>query len=476
MRGLPVVFVLFVVLSAAALAGVGCDSGNLRTPDPGPFDGPACIWSDRISTEGKLKLDLLFVVDDSPAMANVQVKLERDLPRFLGGISDVTPDLHVAVVSSSLGGGRFNDVPGCESGGPGDQDGRFSHPEGSGLFPGETFMRFNGAPLNFQKDAGAVFSRLARLGHAGCAYPQPLAAARRALTKAQDPADPHNAGFLRPEAALGVVIVTTEDDCSVPADSDLFDPRQMTLADPYGGQGTYRCAEFGWLCDGVKPPHDLAASSDRVDLGACVPAETTGKLTPISEFIQFLKGLKSNPDNIMVSLVTGPVRPTEIGHRISNPGSGVLDGGPVLGSSCAGADGETAMPGIRLKALADSFGANGVFLPSCANDLAIVTMLFGESIRLKQEPLCVPPAVTEVSATNCHVTQTQLDENGVESRWEVPACDADRTVVPCWRLNVNAAACVKGSPLRICRDVSCAFDLGADEALTMDVSCLARCH
>ena len=167
-------------------------------------------------------------------------------------------------------------------------------------------MRLNGGPINFKDDAGTVFSRLAGLGHAGCPYPQPLEAARRALTKAQDPNDPDNAGFLRSDATLDVVIITNEDDCSVPETSDLFDPTQTRLADWYGAPGPYRCAELGWLCGGTAPPHQLPAGLETVALDACVPVEGEGTLTPVSVFSQFLQGLKASPDDVLVSVVTGP--------------------------------------------------------------------------------------------------------------------------------------------------------------------------
>ena len=69
---------------------------------------------------GNRKIDLLFVIDDSPAMATMEAKLAVQLPEFLPALTDpssnLAPDLHVAVVSSSLGGARFTDVPGCEAG------------------------------------------------------------------------------------------------------------------------------------------------------------------------------------------------------------------------------------------------------------------------------------------------------------------------------------------------------------------------
>lgn len=441
------------------LAGVWFAAGCGDSRGPASDAGLTCVSPEVFRISGNRKIDLLFVMDDSPAMANMEAKLASQLPGFLSSLADPAsnlPNLHVAVVSSSLGGGQFTDVPGCEAGGPGDQGGRFSHPAGSGLFAGETFMRLNGGPINFADDAGAVFSRLAGLGHAGCPYPQPLEAARRALTKAQDPNDPDNAGFLRADAELGVVIITNEDDCSVPGDSDLFDPTQTHLADRYGAPGPYRCAELGWLCDGTAPPHQLPTGLEGVALDACVPVEGEGKLTPVSAFTQFLDGLKASPDDVTISVVTGPEQALVIGQRIVSAGADVTETVPTLEASCTGTSGETATPGVRLTEFAKD-GRDAVWMPACAPDLTPVLRNIANQINIKPAPSCLArvPITTSAGTPNCLVTETHVDENGVETRWVLPWCDADRTVTPCWTLAPAPGFCVQGEPFRVCRDASC---------------------
>ncbi len=50
------------------------------------------------------KYDLLFVIDDGPAMASVQQKLFAQLPLFMQVLQNIPdpPSLHVAVVSGDL--------------------------------------------------------------------------------------------------------------------------------------------------------------------------------------------------------------------------------------------------------------------------------------------------------------------------------------------------------------------------------------
>src|SRR5262249_8144002 len=123
---------------------------------------------------------------------------------------------------------------------------------------------------NYQGDIADVFSCIAQLGDQGCGFEHQLASVLRALGADGVAPPAQNNGFLRPDAYLQVVLVTNEDDCSAPPDSDLFDSSSMTVTDPLGPMQSYRCNEFGHLCSGQKPPRQPAS---QVDLGMCVSAE-----------------------------------------------------------------------------------------------------------------------------------------------------------------------------------------------------------
>lgn len=464
------------ILMGLWFAVAGCGDSRPAGADAVPHQ--TCVVGENFQYSGTRKLDLLFVIDDSPAMANLEAKLQRELPTFISTLVDPTTkkvdNLHIAVVSSSLGGGRFTDVPGCEAGGPGDRGGRFSRPEEAGLAAGETFMRMNGVPLNFQGDAGTVFGRLAQLGHAGCPYPQPLEAARRALTKAHDPTDPDNGGFLRADAQLGVVFISNEDDCSIPASSDLFDPGQTRLADPYGAPGTYRCVEFGWLCDGAPPPRQLPSDVEQVAFEMCEPAEAAGKLTPVAEFGNFLKGLKTYPDDVMVSVLAGPRHPVALARTVN-------EAAPAVTPSCTTASsGEMATPNIRLAALADLFGGNGILYPPCAEHLANAMVNIVDKLHVKLGSACIaaPPTLTANGLPNCRVTQINRDENDVVTQWDLSTCDADRSVLPCWTIDSAATLyCFRGVPFRICWDEGCSSPPWGNNSgsVQFDVSCQVAC-
>jgi hypothetical protein len=128
-------------------------------------------------------------------------------------------DLDVGVVSSDMGVGTYV-VPTCA----GNDDGVLLHAPSPGVtgcaasYP--TFLHASTA------DHGAAFAQsfecIATMGTAGCGFEQPLGAMDKALTVHARPSGP-NAGFLRPDAALGVLVISDENDCS-PINPSLFDP------------------------------------------------------------------------------------------------------------------------------------------------------------------------------------------------------------------------------------------------------------
>ncbi len=132
---------------------------------------------------------------------------------MLQSLSGGLPDLHIAVVSSSLGAGRHTDVPGCLPESPGNNAGKFIHPAAcAALAPDQAFLIADRGVTNFNGGLADVFTCMASLGRNGCRFSQPFAATRLALEKAAHPLDPDNGGFPRPDAALAVVLITNQDD------------------------------------------------------------------------------------------------------------------------------------------------------------------------------------------------------------------------------------------------------------------------
>jgi len=123
----------------------------------------------------------------------------------------------------------------------------------SGAAPDGPFMRFGSGDSNIPpgSDAGDVLACIVPQGINGCGYESPLEAMRLAL----DPAAPHNSGdqpFLRPDAALAIVLVTDELDCSV-ADPSMMRDASLYSVNPETGTpapSSAICWNAGVECDG----------------------------------------------------------------------------------------------------------------------------------------------------------------------------------------------------------------------------------
>jgi hypothetical protein len=174
---------------------------------------------------------------------------------------------------------------------------------------------------------------LADLGSTGCGFEQPLEAMRKALDD-----NPANAGFLRYESRLAVLIVTNEDDCSA-SDPQLFDTREASEAS-LGPLTSFRCFEFGITCD----ENDRLATGPRT---GCRPRDDAGAmLHPIERYVSFLAGLR-DPDQLWVGLLAGPADAPVIVERDTYDQ-------PQVQPACTSAD-ASATPAIRLQAFVEHY-------------------------------------------------------------------------------------------------------------------------
>jgi hypothetical protein len=203
------------------------------------------------------KLDLLVMIDNSGGMREKQAKLMRAFGTLLNtltnppdtdadgdGYPDVVPvrDLHIGIVSSDLGTAGSS-VPGCQNGDRGD-DGRLNPirfggamaehlpwiPRGGDPAPADVrprdcvtrdefplFIAFDSgtAPGQFEHD----FRCNAGLDTGGCGLEQPLESVWRALVwhdaREREGNPGANAGFLRDDAVLAILLLTDEEDGSV---------------------------------------------------------------------------------------------------------------------------------------------------------------------------------------------------------------------------------------------------------------------
>ncbi|MCA9665120.1 MAG: VWA domain-containing protein [Myxococcales bacterium] len=352
--------------------------------------------------QGKqIKLDLLFVMDNSGSMGEEQQNLIKNVARLLDSLrtpllgSDGTgkpcdannlggcklPDIHVGVVSTDLGAGNYG-LPSCERAG-GDSGRMFNTPRIAGCTPpADAYITYNNGKTNIP-GAGAdavqavndAFACIARLGTDGCGFESPLEAARLALQPATNP------GFRRPDAQLAIVFITDEDDCSA-QNPVLFDPTQQALSDPLGPLTSFRCFEFGVQCD----------VNDRNLLGPrfnCVP--TSSWLFGVKRYTDAFRSAAGG-QRLYVAVIGGPTDRVEVGRDGTNP---------VLKASCTSAAGN-AVPGLRLKAVTDALAPSSQYTSICEQSFGPALVKLGNSLVTTQTAGCLPRVpLTTTGALTC---------------------------------------------------------------------------
>jgi hypothetical protein len=289
------------------------------------------------------KLDILFVVDDSGSMADQQGRLMQsagdDLFAQLATPEGGLPDLHIAVITTDMGAGS---VSGCDP----SQSKR-------GLFQRAAECGVTDPYLTNDNHTGMIadaFACMADVGTTGCGFERHLDAIKAAL----DGTNPENAGFLRDDAMLLVAILSDEDDCSA-FDDHVFDTSQNSLDSELGPLESFRCFEFGVVCD----PDDPRTAGDK---GNCVSREDSPYMSPVAPYVDFLRNLKSDPSMVMVAGIFGDAGPVSVGDDPNNPSH------PELTNLCP--DTADAYAAVRLNQFAASFPARFTFAPICAASMS----------------------------------------------------------------------------------------------------------
>jgi|HubBroStandDraft_6_1064221.scaffolds.fasta_scaffold74412_2 hypothetical protein len=471
--------ILLVALTCGACGGSAAksDGGVDANPDGnGPSDLSGTLVQSR-------KLDILFVIEDA-TIASAQQKFITQMPVFaqtLAALPGGLPDLHVAVISADMGSGTGSANIGCSM--TGGDDGIFkSAPQGTctntTLTAGATFVADDaaGTTKNFTLDdsggAGlaSVLECIGLLGSSGCGIPQPLAAAARALGADGLPPPGQNAGFLRDDAALAIILLTDQDDCSLPPGSDLFSDSSTTIADPLGPLTLYRCIEFGHLCDGQPPPRLSPDPSDldtTVSLQNCESNED-GMLTPIATLAAGIRALKADPGRILTAAITGPPTPDVV--TWTAPSLGVTDTQPwpSIEQSCMNmGDGSAGDPSVRTAQWLAAFGDQGALASICDNSYASSM----SAIAAKAGALVSPPCLTDtVRQDSDGQPQCTVTEHAGGTDQFVPSCLTSVGAAPCWTLATDASLCPGGGA---------AFTVSADPnaanptTVTFSYSCVA---
>ncbi|HTB57588.1 MAG TPA: MYXO-CTERM sorting domain-containing protein [Polyangia bacterium] len=405
--------------------------------EPSIASTPAALTAAATGT-GPGDLDVLFMIDNSSSMTEMQQKLSTQLPGFLTALQNLPaglPNIHIAVVSSDLGapgdvtssigctqdgdqgifrtgsmnGGSAEQHPGLDGGAPGGAAGGddASAPScaGASLSSGATFVSNVDGVANYTGDLSSLLSCMTALGDSGCGFEHQLASISRALGADGSPAPAQNAGFLRPDAQLAIIVLSNEDDCSAPATTDLYSLNggEQNISNLLGPIANYRCNQFGHLCvdpaaagsttclaaPPLQPPFDAQGTNlaPTLNLTDCESNDSLdSKLTSIVGLVKGIKALKADPSNqIVVGAIVAPPTPYTVAWVPETAGQNTLPGElwPQIEHSCGAAGGDDVNPAgqtttddsfgdpaVRIAQWVQAFGPNGVTASICDGSYA----------------------------------------------------------------------------------------------------------
>jgi hypothetical protein len=159
------------------------------------------------------KLDVLFVIDDTTAMATHQqplAALPAQIEQLISGAYGVPANYQFGVVTTDAASGGVL---------------RRSSAIAAPFIVHDN--SYTGPANNYQGSLAAALSSLWPSGAAGTASNQPLATMRAAIDN-----HPANAGFVRAGAFLGIVTISASDDASLGAIDDYASFLKATTSDP----------------------------------------------------------------------------------------------------------------------------------------------------------------------------------------------------------------------------------------------------
>jgi hypothetical protein len=397
------------IIACATLAACGDDQAV--QPDP------VAIEVASYAAVPTNKFDVLFMIDNTTEI-DMELSLAADIGPLLATLGALPGglDLHLGVTSSDLGtsGSDDRDAPGITLGsckGKGD-DGALLVV--SQMVTGSYLVdTADGSGRNYTGELAAAVKAMIPTGSSGCGFEQSIAATSRAFD------NPQNAGFLREDANLLIVMLSDEDDCSV-KNGSLFGP----ASDMLGSRQSYRCTRFGVVCD---EPIDIPGEKTN-----CHSNETSDLLDPVAPYVEHIRSVKSDPARVGVFAMSGP--PTPFAIELRTPPGSTAAPEPALADSCHFEEPfgpAVADPAVRLNEFARGFGANGGFGESCVADFAPRVQDMVTLVNRMEGVICLG-----ATTRSCSV---HVDTGASTPARDVPLCGAAGD--DCFEIIADAAAC-----------------------------------
>ena len=399
-------------------------------------------------------IDILFLIDDSGSMAQEQQSLAQNFVNFINVLKSIEgglPNVHIGVISSNVGTAPVGADAKCN--GQGDNgilqvDGLQTSPgvhQGCpALTDGNRFIRDvatdeedpSQRSFNYSGALEDQFACMAQLGIQGCGFEQHFEAMKRALENNNE-----NQGFLRDDAFLAVIIVADEDDCSA-FDREVYDPGDDSVDSTLGELSSFRCFEFGTTCEGVPEGNER-------DVGGrqnCTSDDNSDYIEKVSTYVEFLKGLKSDPSKVIVAGIIGPNEPITVGldpekddERWIEPACFVCPGvGPVpydpANPPCRFASGQpdsalvAAAPSVRMTEFLNAFPQRSTFQSICnyndATDEVDYSGALTQIALLLKKVIgnpCIEGNLTD--PPECRVSDVRNLNTDFQEEFIIPSCD-----------------------------------------------------
>jgi len=192
----------------------------------------------------------------------------------------------------------------------------------------------------------------------GCGFESPLEAMARAIEQANDPSS-SNYGFLRDDAALVVIIVTDEADCSArPSAAEIFDGEgsKVFWSDPGVLFPTSAvCWNAGVSCTGGPGFYDTCDPVNKDASGTEGVLDDNAVLFPLARYVEALQAIRDAGRPVAVQFITGVppgyAVPGDITYQDASDPTYQDQFG--IGPGCSSPDGE-GVPPVRLRDVAEA--------------------------------------------------------------------------------------------------------------------------
>jgi hypothetical protein len=436
----------------------GCPDRTIAELPPGQNN----VESKRIPLDLNRNLDLLFMVDNSSSTTGKQNQFKAAFPEFINVLESIpggAPSMHIGVVTSDLGDGDF---AGCAAGNG--EDGHLQYLPGPGSTAGCTgptdhyivdIANPDGTRMtNYDTTQGLAntFACIASVGASGCGFEHQIGSPIRAL----DPTNSFNNGFLRPDAFLGIVFLTDEDDCTA-SSTALYDQSNQSL----GPLASFRCTRYGVCCD-----QDTNTDGVKSNCQPCGTGSAQGNQYfangQLDGFVNTVKALKPDPDHdIVVAGIYAPPTPVEV---IPAPSTESDPGSPFLKPSCTASFGN-GDPGTRMDYFIKAFQNNSTN-SVCDSDYAGALQNIATVIREAIGDPCIQG--TLAMPYDCTVTQVSNPGTPQETQKVLNECTPNgagtHTNTPCWFLQTDASHCATTPTM-----LELSFDFGGASTSPSDV-------